>query len=52
MIKSNIHLVEKNIHGAIVIYGAIGIRQYYYCSKKEAMRRYQEECKALLFFNC
>ena len=34
--------VEKNIHGAWVIYGDIGIRQYYY-TKKQAMEMYKEE---------
>lgn len=38
-------LVEKNVHAAWVIYGAIGIRQYYGYSKREACRRYREECR-------
>ncbi len=41
--KSCIFFVEKNIHGAWVIYGALGVRQYYYYTKKEAMRLYREE---------
>ncbi len=41
--KSCIYFVEKNICGAWVIYGALGVRQYYYYSKKEAMCRYREE---------
>ena len=41
-------IVEKNIRGAWVIYGKIGIRQYYYYTKAEAMRRYREECKQTL----
>lgn len=36
-------LVEKNIHGAWVIYGEIGIRQYYYYTKSQAMDLYREE---------
>ena len=39
-----IDLIEKNIHGAWVIYGAVGIRQYYGYSKRESMRRYRQEC--------
>lgn len=35
--------VEKNIHGAWVIYGDIGIRQYYYYTKKQAIQMYKEE---------
>lgn len=41
--KSCIHFVEKNIHGAWVIYGDLGIQQYYYYTKREAMRQYREE---------
>lgn len=43
--KNNVHLVEKNVHGAWVVYGAIGVKQYYGYSKAEAVRRYKEECK-------
>lgn len=43
--RSPIDFVEKNIHGAWVVWGDIGIRQYYYYTKKEAMRLYREECK-------
>ena len=43
--KSVIHLMEKNIHGAWVIYGEIGVRQYYYYTKKEARSLYIKECK-------
>ncbi len=45
MSKSCIRLVEKNIRGAWVVYGAVGIRQYYGYSKAESIRRYKEECK-------
>lgn len=39
-------IVEKNIHGSWVIWGDIGMRQYYYYTKREAMARYRAECKA------
>jgi len=42
--RNVIDLVERNVHGAWVIWGEIGIRQYYYYTKKEAMRLYREEC--------
>lgn len=41
-----INFVERNVHGAYVVYGIIGIRQYYGYPKKEAMRRYREEARA------
>lgn len=46
-----IDFVEKNIHGAWVVYGVLGIRQYYYYTKKEAMAMYKKECKEKVFFN-
>ena len=42
-------LVERNIHGAWVVYGACGIKQYYYCTKTEAKRKYKED--ADVFYN-
>lgn len=39
-----IDVVWKNFRGAWVVYGAIGIRQYYGYSKQESMRRYRQEC--------
>ena len=44
-----VRLVERNIHGAWVVYGACGIKQYYYCTKTEAKRKYKE-C-ADVFYN-
>lgn len=43
-VRAQIDFVEKNQHGAWVINGEIGIRQYYYYSRKEALQRYREEC--------
>ena len=39
MRRSCISLVEKNI------YGDIGIRQYYYYTKKQAMALYRQDCR-------
>lgn len=47
--KSNIFLIEQNIRGAWVIYGRLGVRQYYGYTKKEAEKRYLEECERKLF---
>lgn len=41
-----IDFIERNIHGAYVIYGQLGMRQYYYYTKAEAMKRYREEYEA------
>ena len=50
MKRSNcIDFVEKNIRGAWVIWGVLGIRQYYYYTKKEAMRMYKEEASHVIF---
>ena len=47
--KGNIFLIERNIRGAWVIYGRLGVRQYYGYTKKEAEKRYLEECEKILF---
>ena len=44
----DIYFTEKNVYGAWVIYGAIGVRQYYFYTKKQAMKRYREEGKQTL----
>lgn len=49
--KSDIFCVERNIHGAWVIYGALGVRQYYFYTKKQAMARYRQECRAKIVRN-
>ena len=36
---------EKNIHGAWVVYGINGVKQYYGYTKKEAEDRYREEAR-------
>lgn len=49
---AKINYIEKNIHGAYVIHGEIGIRQYYYCTKKDAIADYRKECeKEKIFVN-
>lgn len=45
-----IYFVEKNIRGAWVIYGGIGVRQYYGYTKAEAIKKYKEESKKTNFF--
>ena len=46
-----IHFIERNIHGAWVICGAIGFRQYYGYTKKESMQMYRDECKKIRLVN-
>lgn len=46
-----IHFIEQNIHGAWVIYGALGVRQYDGYTKSQAVAKYKEECKKNLFYN-
>ena len=40
-----IAVVERNIRGAWVIYGRLGVRQYYYYTKKQAEKMYRDEYK-------
>ena len=46
-----IFFVEKNIHGAWVVYGAMGVKQYYYYTQKEAIQKYKEEYEKTYFTN-
>lgn len=41
----DVFFVERNIRGAWVIYGALGVRQYYYHTRAESVKLYREECK-------
>ena len=45
ILNDDIYLIERNIRGAWVIYGSIGIRQYYDYTKREAKKLYLEEIK-------
>lgn len=45
----DIFIVEKNVRGAWVIYGALGVRQYYDYTKQEAIEKYRKECKQTIF---
>ena len=47
--KGYIFLIERNVRGAWVIYGSIGVKQYYGYTKAEAEQKYIEECKNKLF---
>lgn len=51
MTRRYIHLIERNIRGAVVIYGALGVRQYYDYTKSEACRRYIADCKSTFITN-
>ena len=42
-----IYFSEKNIHGAWVVYGIDGVKQYYGYTKKEAEERYRKEAKII-----
>lgn len=37
-----IFFIEKNVYGAVVIYGAYGVKQYYGYTKAEAKKKYLE----------
>lgn len=46
-----IHLVERNVHGAWVIYGALGVRQYYYMTRDEAVSSYKRAYENTILMN-
>lgn len=49
MRKSPIHFIEKNIHGAWVVYGLMGVKQYYYYTKAQARQMYVDEYNKTYF---
>lgn len=46
-----IYFTERNIHGAWVVYGINGIKQYYGYSKKDAEKLYKTEYKKEVIVN-
>ena len=46
-----IYFTEKNIYGAWVVYGLIGVKQYYGYTKRESERRYREQVKQEIITN-
>ena len=51
MAKSPIYFMEKNIRGAWVVWGLMGIRQYYYYTKAQAKQMYIDEYNQTHFVN-
>lgn len=49
MRKNPIHFMEKNIHGAWVVYGLMGVKQYYYYTKAQARQMYVDEYNKTYF---
>jgi len=43
--NKNIYLIERNYLNALIIYGAIGKKVYYFYSKKDAIQDYNKQCK-------
>lgn len=43
-----ITMIEKTFQGAYRIYGVNGVKQYFFYSKKDAIKLYNTECKKLL----
>ena len=44
-----IYFVERNVHGAWVIYGGNGVKQYYGYTRREAENKYKAEAKRVIF---
>lgn len=49
MFRGYIYFTERNIRGTIVIYGALGVKQYYDYTETEARKRYIDDCKKQIF---
>ena len=46
-----IFFAERNIRGAVVVYGSGGIKQYYGYTIKEAKEKYKADCEKKWFVN-
>lgn len=46
-IGCKIFFTERNIHGAWVVYGSDGIKQYYGYTKRQAIERYQKDATSI-----
>lgn len=46
-----IYFMERNVSGAWVVHGELGIRQYYGHTKREAREKYLEEYNRTIFVN-
>lgn len=46
--QNTVFFMEKTIHGAWVVYGTEGVKQYYGYTKAEARKKYIEECKTII----
>ena len=46
----NIFFMEKNLHGAWVVYGVLGVKQYYDYTKEQAREKYLAECESKIFY--
>lgn len=44
-----IYHVKKNGRGAWVIYGVLGVKQYYYFNREQAIVSYREEAEKNVF---
>ena len=53
MLKANdiIYMIEKNNRGAWVVYGILGVKQYYDYTKMQAREKYIDEARATVFVN-
>ena len=48
MNQSIVYFMEKNIHGAWVVYGADGVKQYYGYTKAEAKAKYIADSRIII----
>ena len=47
--NSVVYFVERNIHGAWVVYGSEGVKQYYGYTKKQAVELYRSSNRTIEF---
>lgn len=46
--KAKVFFIDRNIHGACVVYGSEGVKQYYGYTKQQAKSMYQQSGKTFV----
>ena len=46
--KAKVYFIDKNVHGAFVVYGSEGVKQYYGYTKSQALEAYRQAGKTFV----
>ena len=46
--KAKVYFVDRNVHGAYVVYGSEGVKQYYGYTKSQAVEKYRQDGRTFI----